>query len=171
MSEDTSTPSTVLVAGPCPVTINPVIYTVGSTTSVTVTLQFLLLSNSDMPTQVTCYAGDAGLFAWFADSQSNSYGNTVCFSTERLDHIFKNKKNPGLQIVAPTVPSPPAQALGTRPPASPLGQNIQKVVITNIQNRQGDVSLTATNPVNKPYPVDLIVHYNSTYSYLRVLLQ
>lgn len=169
MSDDASTPSsTVLVAGPCPVTITPSI-TVLPNTQVKITLQFLLLPV--LPTQLTCYAGDAGLFAWFADSQSNSYDGTERFSTERLEYIFTNKKNPGLQIVAPTVPSPSAQALASPPPASPLGPKIQKVVIANIQNRKVDVDLTAMKPVNNPYPVDLIVRYDSTYSYLKVVLE
>ena len=169
MSDDASTPPpTVLVAGPCPVTLTST-YPVLSNPQVEITLQFLLLTG--MPNQVTCYAGDAGLFAWFADSQSNSYGNTVPFSTERLDYILKNKKNPGLQIVAPTEPSPSAQALESPPPESPLGRDIQRVVITNIQSRKVGVDITAKKPVNKPYPVDLIVHYDSTYSYLKVVLE
>jgi hypothetical protein len=168
MSEDTSTPPTVLVAGPCPVTITPIIK-VGTNTSVTIDLQFLLLSNSDMPTQVTCYAGDAGLFAWFADTQSANYGNTVSFSTERLDWILKYKKNTGLQIVESTQPLLSAQSLVSPPPSSPLGISIQKVVA--VSSRKVSVSLTIVKiVVLEPYPVDLIVHYNNSYSYLRVLL-
>ena len=69
MSDDASTPSsTVLDAGPCPVTLTSSINVIPNT-QVKITLEFLLLPV--MPTQVTCYAGDAGLYTGDTDSESD----------------------------------------------------------------------------------------------------
>jgi hypothetical protein len=163
MSDDASGfTTTPLIAGPCPVTVTPIIKLNGA--NIDIELSFLI--NTYPTTQIHYALGSAGLFSRFLKTGPGEIGSPS--TVERFNAI---KSGPDSPIIP--VPSNSNGGVTDMAVVSPLGQKRNGVAV-----RKGSGSQNAVISVNNVgqvgntfYPLDLIVYYGSTYSYLRVLLQ
>lgn len=163
MSDDavgfTNTP---LIAGPCPVTITPIITLKGANTF-EIELSFLI--NTYPTTQIHYALGSAGLFSRFLKT-SGEQGSPS--TVERFNGI---NSGPDIPIAPdPTIQNGSVTGMAVR---SPLNQTRNGQALRKVPGSQNAIiSVNGVGPVGDTfYPLDLIVYYGSTYSYLRVLLK